>query len=214
MTLQSSKARRHRTLVDGGSHFRQRDRQRGVGTLPKQAALRNQAASLPFCQAKPICAFARLVSLATARGSRAILMAKDSEAILTNSVMLLLVEDEPIILVSIEDALTAGGYEVITALNGDEAMQRLSERADGFAGLVTDIRLGGDIDGWDVARSVRDKNPTAAIIYMTGDSGADWPVKGVPNSQLVQKPFAHAQIVSAMSVLLTEANTASAARSD
>jgi CheY-like chemotaxis protein len=71
--------------------------------------------------------------------------------------------------------------------------------------LVTDIRLlPGKLKmtGWDVAHRARELNPELAIIYMTGDSGVDWSSKGVPKSVLVTKPFAPAQIISAVSQLL------------
>jgi len=103
-----------------------------------------------------------------------------------------------------EEALIEGGFQVITALDGSEAEARLREAPDGFAGLITDIRLKGGIDGWEIARRARAANPSTAVVYMTGDSAGDWASKGVPNSQLVQKPFANAQLVTAISILLTQ----------
>jgi CheY-like chemotaxis protein len=122
-----------------------------------------------------------------------------------NSALLLLVEDEPMILYDVEDALTAGGYEVVTAVNGDEAMARLSEQAGNFAGLITDVRLGDGMNGWEVARRAREANGGIPVIYITADSGSDWASQGLPGSLLVQKPFANAQLVTAISTLLTEA---------
>lgn len=126
---------------------------------------------------------------------------------LNKTIMLLLVEDEPMILVNVEEALVAGGYQVATALSGDEAVIQLREQIGGFAGLITDIRLGSGIDGWEIARRAREANPATAVVYMTGDSAADWAANGVPHSQLVQKPFAHAQLVSAISMLLTQSDS-------
>jgi DNA-binding response OmpR family regulator len=125
----------------------------------------------------------------------------------TKNIQLLLVEDEPMILLNVEESLVEGGFEVTTALNGREAIARLEEHSDGVAGLITDVRLGGDIDGWDVARRARELDPGVAVIYMTGDSAADWASQGVPNSLLVQKPFAHAQLVTAISTLLTQSDS-------
>jgi hypothetical protein len=48
--------------------------------------------------------------------------------------------------------------------------------------------------------------PVLPIVYMTGDSAADWPVQGVPNSAVVQKPYASAQLVTAISTLITSAD--------
>ena len=45
-----------------------------------------------------------------------------------------------------------------------------------------------------------------AVIYITGDSAHEWAVQGVPKSMLVSKPFAPAQIVTAISSLLTAAD--------
>jgi hypothetical protein len=42
-------------------------------------------------------------------------------------------------------------------------------------------------------------------IYMTGAIDDDWPVNGVPNSVLLTKPFAPAQVVTAISALLNDA---------
>jgi len=123
---------------------------------------------------------------------------------MTKTILLLLVEDEPRILMDAEEALIDGGFEVITALNGTDAECRLVEHPNGFAGVITDIRLEGKITGWEIARRAREANPSTAIVYMTADSAAEWASKGVPNSQLVQKPFANAQLVTAISMLLTQ----------
>jgi two-component system cell cycle response regulator CpdR len=53
-----------------------------------------------------------------------------------------------------------------------------------------------------LARSAREINPALPVIYMTGTHGEEWASKGVPNSVLLLKPFAPAQIVTALSQLL------------
>lgn len=45
------------------------------------------------------------------------------------------------------------------------------------------------------------------IVYTTADSAAEWPVQGVPNSVVVQKPYAGAQLLTAISTLMTTADT-------
>jgi DNA-binding response OmpR family regulator len=72
--------------------------------------------------------------------------------------------------------------------------------------VLTDIKIGGDLDGWDVARHARELKPEIPVIYISGDSTHEWPVKGVPGSVMVAKPFATAQIITAVSVLLNQAN--------
>ena len=72
-------------------------------------------------------------------------------------------------------------------------------------GLITDIRLGTGPSGWDVARHARRHFPHLAVLYVTGDSMGDWAAEGVPNSIILQKPYAEAQLMTAIANLLNEA---------
>jgi len=67
---------------------------------------------------------------------------------------------------------------------------------------VTDVNLLGRIDGWEVARAARKADPSFPVVYMTGIGADQWAVNGVPNSILLTKPFAPAQLVTALSQLL------------
>jgi CheY-like chemotaxis protein len=121
-----------------------------------------------------------------------------------DEIVLLLVEDEPLVLIATQDALEGGGYTVLTASSGDEAMALLDSRIGDICGLITDIRIGPGPDGWHLARHARSLKPDLPIVYATGDSAHDWSVEGVPKSSVVQKPYADAQIVTAISTLLTQ----------
>ena len=74
-----------------------------------------------------------------------------------------------------------------------------------LSGIITDIRIGGGPDGWEVARRARGINSHIPIIYMSGDSAHEHGSRGVPESVMLQKPFAPAQVVTALSTLLNEA---------
>ena len=67
--------------------------------------------------------------------------------------------------------------------------------------LVTDVNLPGDLNGWEVARRIRKKEPSFPVIYMTTFT-EDWASQGVPNSVLIPKPYAPVQLVTAVSNLL------------
>lgn len=124
----------------------------------------------------------------------------------------LLVEDEILILEIVQDALEQAGFHVRAVPSGSAALEVMSEGVEELAGLVTDVRLGVGPNGWDLARHARRSRPDLPVIYMTGDSAADWPVEGVPRSRVVQKPFAVGQIVTALSTMLTEIDTDAAAQ--
>ena len=69
--------------------------------------------------------------------------------------------------------------------------------------LVTDVNLLGTMDGWEVAKRAREIDPEFPIVYMTGARADEYSSRGVPNSVLLTKPFAAAQLVTAVSQLLT-----------
>ena len=57
-----------------------------------------------------------------------------------------------------------------------------------------------------MSRRARELEPSLPVVYMTGDAAGDWTSNGVPNSILVTKPFAPAQVVTAVSQLLNLAS--------
>ena|SRR5947209_3415918 len=119
----------------------------------------------------------------------------------------LLVEDEPLVLLVAQDALEAGGYTVVPVQLSSEATGVLDSRISELSGLVTDIRLPGGHDGWEIARHARELRSDLPIVYTSADSAVDWPVKGVPKSVVIQKPYAGAQLLTAISTLMTAADT-------
>jgi hypothetical protein len=54
-------------------------------------------------------------------------------------------------------------------------------------------------------RRVCHLNPPLPVLYVSGDSGAEWSANGVPNSLRLQKPSAIAQLVAAVTTLLNQA---------
>lgn len=121
--------------------------------------------------------------------------------------LVLIAEDEFLIKAHLEDIVRDAGFEHLALSNADEAILALEDDADRFCAVITDIRMPGETDGWDLARRARELRPLMPVIYMTGDSAKEWAAHGVPNSVLLQKPFVHAQLVTALSTLLNDAAT-------
>jgi two-component system cell cycle response regulator CpdR len=119
--------------------------------------------------------------------------------------MLLLVDDEAVIAAMLEDALREAGFDVRTVHDGATAVRALEENPEGFRALLTDIRLPiNGPGGFDLAHRARELSPTIAVVYMSGASAVEWASKGVPKSVMLQKPFAIAQLVTAVASLLNE----------
>lgn len=116
----------------------------------------------------------------------------------------LVVEDEQLILLDVESALEEAGFEIVAAHNAAQAIAAFDAEPGKFKGLITDIRLGTGQSGWEVARHLRQSNPTIPVIYMSGDSAIHWGAEGVPESVMITKPFFLPQIITALSTLLNQ----------
>jgi DNA-binding response OmpR family regulator len=128
--------------------------------------------------------------------------AEDAGAMVADKLGILVVEDDALLHGMIEEALTEGGFEVAIAPSGEEAMTLLTGLKGKYVALVTDINLSAKIDGWQVAKHARQIDSKFPVVYMTGASADDWGANGVPNSVLLTKPFAPAQLITAVSQLL------------
>jgi len=125
---------------------------------------------------------------------------------MTPIITLLLVEDEPLIIDVLDDALTESGFTVVKSANGTDALEEIERDASRFRAIITDIKLGTGPDGWAIGQRARELVPNMPIVYMSGDSTHDWASKGVPGSVMLAKPFAPAQVITAVSMLVTEAD--------
>jgi CheY-like chemotaxis protein len=128
-------------------------------------------------------------------GSRGVVAVNDQ-------LVILVIEDDQAIQGVVEDALTEGGFEPAIAASGEEAVTLLKGGQTNYRALVTDINLLGRIDGWEVARQAREIDPDFPVIYITAANADQWASQGVPNSVLLTKPFAPAQLVTAVAHLL------------
>jgi DNA-binding NtrC family response regulator len=122
-----------------------------------------------------------------------------------DSNVILVVEDEALVLLELEDSLAAAGFEVAPARNAIQALSAFDADPPRFKAVLTDIRLGDGPNGWDIGRHVRGTAPAMPVIYISGDSAADWHAQGVPGSIMISKPYAVAQIVTAVASLLNKA---------
>lgn len=116
--------------------------------------------------------------------------------------VVLLAEDDQLMQGLVEETLIEGGFEIAIAATGEEAISLLTSKEIEYRVLVTDINLASKLDGWDVARAAREIDPAFPVVYMSGAAADEWASKGVPNSIMLAKPFAPAQLVTAVSQLL------------
>ncbi|WP_164898016.1 hypothetical protein [Sinorhizobium meliloti] len=46
-----------------------------------------------------------------------------------------------------------------------------------------------------------------AVVFISGDSAAEWAINGVPNDIMLEKPFAMAEMITAVDQLLNDRST-------
>lgn len=119
-----------------------------------------------------------------------------------SALKVLLVEDEPPLLSLVVEGFQEAGMQPIWAGTGDDALS-LMRVGLGPAALVTDIRLPGKLNGWDVAERFRELQPHAPVIYVTGYT--DTEPRPVSNSTVMRKPYRLSEIISHLKQLLAQA---------
>ena len=107
---------------------------------------------------------------------------------------ILVVEDDPLVREFVVETLRDEGYDVIPAGTGDEALAWCKRQIADV--LVTDIRLPGPVDGWQIAERCREHDPALPVIYATGFSPVA--ARPVPGSLSLHKPYHPEEILQAV----------------
>ncbi len=80
----------------------------------------------------------------------------------------LVVEDDPNVRTMLDELLQDQGLDVWSVPDDLSAYQVLSQEAKRFSVLLTDINLGSDSDGFDIARRARGLNAGIHVIFISG----------------------------------------------
>jgi len=104
---------------------------------------------------------------------------------------LLVIEDEPAVMSFVRRALERGGYVVVGANSGAEALDLLAKQQ--FIGIISDMRTPGNVDGGGVYQWIKANRPELArkIIFITGDIVNEETVAVLKETgaPCVEKPF-------------------------
>jgi two-component system alkaline phosphatase synthesis response regulator PhoP len=117
---------------------------------------------------------------------------------------LLLVEDEPGLVMTLTDRLAAEGYEVVSAVDGETGFRRAS--TENYDLVLLDGMLPGR-DGLDVCRSLRQRNITTPILMLTARGQVVDRVVGLKlgADDYLVKPFEMAELLARIEALLRRA---------
>ncbi|MBZ9784207.1 response regulator [Pseudomonas sp. REP124] len=104
--------------------------------------------------------------------------------------VVLVVEDEPVILMVLTDYLSGQGYRVLQAENGEQAFEILATKPH-LDMLITDYRLPGGISGVQIAEPAVKLRPDLKVIFISGYA-KEIRETGSPITQkapILEKPF-------------------------
>ncbi len=115
---------------------------------------------------------------------------------------ILVCEDEAAIRDFIVINLTRGGYDVIEAENGDEAIAKYEECGD-LDVVILDIMMPGTRDGFAVCKELRARNAGIGIIILTARTQEMDKVTGLMlgSDDYVTKPFSPSELVARVDAL-------------
>jgi two-component system, response regulator PdtaR len=120
----------------------------------------------------------------------------------SEAVVVLIVEDEPLVRMLGNDVLTEAGFRVIEAVNATEALVLLEARPDIMV-VVSDVELKGE-NGFELARTVRQRWPRVGVILSSGRAS---PAPGdMPsNAVFLPKPYPLSALVKQVKLMAERA---------
>ena len=100
----------------------------------------------------------------------------------------LIIDDEPLMRLSMLDALKAEGYQVQEASNGEEGIQKT--KANRYDLVITDLKMPRS-DGLQVVRVCKERSPETEVIVITAHGSVDTAVQAMKLGahDYVTKPF-------------------------
>jgi len=111
---------------------------------------------------------------------------------------ILVIEDEPSVSAFVKAALERRGYTVVEASSGADGLALLQSAS--FAGVITDIRMPGNINGADVHDWIRKNLPALSnrIILISGDTANSETQSLLASSPTpcLEKPFRVQKLIS------------------
>ena len=81
--------------------------------------------------------------------------------------VVLVVEDEPLVLMDAMQSLEDAGFEVVDAFDAEHALVALETRPD-IRAVFTDVNMPGKFDGVALARMVHERRPDMLIVVTSG----------------------------------------------
>ena len=119
---------------------------------------------------------------------------------------ILFVEDEEDLTLIVADTLRGQGYDVITAADGIEALEKFKTEAADI--VVADVMM-PKMDGFTMAKEIRKISPTIPLLFLTAKSTIDDIEEGfeIGANDYLKKPFELRELIVRIKALLRRYST-------
>ena len=119
---------------------------------------------------------------------------------------ILFVEDEEDLTLIVADTLRGQGYDVITAVDGIEGIEKFKTEA---ADIVVAVVMMPKMDGFTMAKEIRKISPTVPLLFLTAKSTIDDVEEGfeIGANDYLKKPFELRELIVRIKALLRRYNT-------
>ena len=102
--------------------------------------------------------------------------------------MILMVEDDDLVRMSVKVLIESLGYRVVPARNGLDALQILRQDTP-ISLLFTDVILPGEMHGPQLVAEARRLRPELKVLYTSGYPESQYPAEGLTGIEQLSKPF-------------------------
>ncbi|CAO3407435.1 ATP-binding protein [Azospirillum largimobile] len=113
---------------------------------------------------------------------------------------ILVVEDNPLVLMATVEGLTQEGFTVETAEDGVAAMELLETDRE-FDLVVSDVVMPRGVSGIDLARHIRERWPQLRVLLASGYSPESLATMGADTASVLAKPFTPDQLAARIRAL-------------
>ena len=123
---------------------------------------------------------------------------------------ILLVDDDPDIISALEAILSNKGYDVITAINKNDGIEKVNTQSPDLA--ILDVMMDDEHDGFDMSREIKKSHPDLPVIMLTGISeitgvnfrAAAADPEWLPADEYLDKPVSPEELIETIENLLSK----------
>ena len=123
---------------------------------------------------------------------------------------ILLVDDDPDIISAFEAILSNKGYDVITAMNKNDGIEKVNTQSPDLA--ILDVMMDDEHDGFEMSREIKKSYPDLPVIMLTGISeitgvnfrAAAADPEWLPADEYLDKPVSPEELIETIENLLSK----------